>query len=89
MSAEIIDDPATCGHWLINLTICVCSVVSDSLQPHGLQPARLHCPWNFPGKNTEVGCHLLLQWVFLTQGSRPVSLVFPARATTVPLRKPK
>ena len=65
------------------------SVVSNSLQPHGLQPARLHCPWNFPGKNTEVGCHLLLQWVFLTQGSRPVSLVFPARATTVPLRKPK
>ena len=27
-----------------------CSVMSDSLQPHGLQPARLLCPWNFPGK---------------------------------------
>ena len=26
------------------------SVVSDSLQPHGLQPARLLCPWNFTGK---------------------------------------
>ena len=33
------------------------SVVSDSLQPHGLQPTRLLCP----GKNTGVGCHLLLQ----------------------------
>ena len=32
-----------------------CSVISDSLQPHGLQPARLLCPWNFPGRNTGVG----------------------------------
>ena len=44
------------------------SVVSDSLQPHGLQPARLLCPWGSPGKNTGVGCHSLLQGVFLTQG---------------------
>ena len=35
------------------------SVMSDSLQPHGLQPTRLHCPQNFPGKNTGVGCHFL------------------------------
>ena len=27
------------------------------------------CPWNFPGKNTGVGCHFLLQRIFLTQGS--------------------
>ena len=31
------------------------SVVSDSLQPHGLWPARLFCPWNSPGKNTGIG----------------------------------
>ena len=37
------------------------SVVSDSLPPHRLQPARLLCPWNSPGKNTGVGCHFLLQ----------------------------
>ena len=37
------------------------SVVSDSLQSHGLQPARILCPWDFPGKNTGVGCHFLLQ----------------------------
>ena len=43
--------------------------MSDSLQPHGLQPARLLCPWNFPGKNTGVGSHSLLQGIFLTQGS--------------------
>jgi len=37
------------------------SVVPDSLRPHGLQPTRLLCPWNFPGKSTGVGCHCLLQ----------------------------
>ena len=37
------------------------SVVSDSSQPHGLQPTRLHCPWDFPGKSTGVGCHCLLR----------------------------
>ena len=38
-----------------------CSVVSDSLRPHGLQPTRLLGPWDYPGKNTGVGCHFLLQ----------------------------
>ena len=46
-----------------------CSVMSSSLRPHGLYPARLLCPWDFPGKNTGVGCHFLLQGIFLTQGS--------------------
>ena len=36
------------------------SVVSDSLQPHGLQPSRLLRPWNFPGKSIGEGCHCLL-----------------------------
>ena len=36
------------------------SVVSNSLQPHGLQPTRLPHPWDFPGKSTGVGCHCLL-----------------------------
>ena len=31
------------------------------LQPHGLQPTRHICPWDFPGKNTGVSCHFLLQ----------------------------
>ena len=31
-----------------------CSVVSNSLRPHGLWPTRLLCPWDFPGKNTGV-----------------------------------
>ena len=51
---------------------CVCvsrSVVSYSLRPHGLQPSRVLCPWDFPGKNTGVDCYSLLQGIFLTQGS--------------------
>ena len=45
------------------------SVVSDSLWPHGLWPTRLLCPWDSPGKDTEMGCKLLLQGIFLTNGS--------------------
>ena len=45
-----------------------CSVTSDCLQPHGLRPARLDCPWDFPGKNIGMGCHSLLQGIFPTQG---------------------
>ena len=41
----------------------------DSLQPYGLQPANLLCPWDSPGKHNGVGCHALLQGIFLTQGS--------------------
>ena len=47
------------------------SVASDSLWPHGLHPTRLLCPWGFPGKNTGVGCHFLLQGIFPTQGLNP------------------
>ena len=45
-----------------------CLVMADSLQPQGLQHARLLCPWDFSGKNIGVGCHFLLQGIFLTQG---------------------
>ena len=37
------------------------SVISDSLRPHGLQPTRLLCPWDSPGKRPRVGYHFLLQ----------------------------
>ena len=39
----------------------VASVVSDSVQPHRRQPTGLPRPWDSPGKNTGVGCHVLLQ----------------------------
>ena len=40
------------------------SVVPNSQRPHGLQPTRLLCPWDFPGKSTGVGCHCLLQTLY-------------------------
>ena len=43
----------------------------DSLQAFQLQPARLLRPWDSPGKNIGVGCHFLLQGIFLTQGLNP------------------
>ena len=42
-----------------------------TLQPHGLPPARLLCPWNSLGKNTGEGCHSLLQGIFPTLGLNP------------------
>ena len=65
------------------------SCPSDSLQPLGLQPTRLLFPWDFPGKNTGVGCHALLQGVFLTQGSnqRLLSLL-PWKPSSLPLAQP-
>ena len=40
------------------------SVLSNSLQLHGLQPARFFCPWNSPSKNIGMGSHSLLQGIF-------------------------
>ena len=47
------------------------SVVSDSLEPYGLQCTRLLCPWNSPGQNTGLDSHFLLQEIFPSQGSNP------------------
>ena len=70
----------SCGH--------CCSVMSDSLPPHGLWPARLLCPWNFPGDNTGVGCHFLLQGIFPTQGWHPHLLgLLHWQADSLPLQK--
>ena len=48
---------SSCG---VSAWVLSCSVVSDFLWPYGLEPAWL-CPWDFPGKDTGVGCHFLLQ----------------------------
>ena len=46
-------------NYCAQLLLCLCQSFScsDSFQPHGLQLARLLCPWNSPGKDTGVGCH--------------------------------
>ena len=49
---------------------CVCSGTSRVLvfATHGLQPTRLLCPWDSPGKSTGVGCHAFLQGFFPARG---------------------
>ena len=59
-----------CHFWFQSV---IPSIMSNSLWPHGLWLARLFCPRHSPGKNTGVGHHSLLQGIFPTQGSDPVS----------------
>ena len=55
--------------YLSNALMLSCYVMSDSLRPHVLKPTRFLYPWDFPGKNTRVGCHFLFQGILPTQGS--------------------
>ena len=50
----------------------LCPTLCDPMD--WLQPARLFCPWDSPGKNTGVGCHFLFQVIFPVQGSNPCLL---------------
>ena len=52
------------------------------------KPSRLLCPWDFPGKNIGVGCHLLLQGIFLTQGLNLCLLHWQADSLPEPPGKP-
>ena len=47
--------------------------------PVTIQPTRLLCSWDFPGKNSGVGCHALLQGIPRPR-MKPVSLISPALA---------
>ena len=75
------------GHIFVGCCYCLVTRQCPSLlPPHRLQPARLLCPWDFPGKSTGVGSRFLLQGIFLTQGSNlclPVS--FALQVDSLPL----
>ena len=58
------------------------SVMSDSLQPHGLWPARLLSPLKSPGKNTGVREDSLPQGIFPIQGLNLGLLQFAGRVFT-------
>ena len=57
----------TAVRWLLKVKVAQSSL---TLPPRGLS-TRFLCPWSSPGKNTEMGCHFLLQGIFPTQGSNP------------------
>ena len=61
---------------LYSICVCVCCTQScpTLCDPTDCSPTRLLSPWDFPGKNTIVGCHFLLQGIFATQGSNPCLL---------------
>ena len=48
---------------------------------------RLLSPWDFPSKNTGVGCHLLLQGIFPIQGSNPGLLHWQVDSLSLSHRK--
>ena len=61
----------------------------DSCNPMDLQPARLLCAWDSPGKNTEVDFHALLQGDLPGPGIKPISPALQVDSlTTEPLGKP-
>ena len=67
-------NPIFIRYLLLKSTMCcvlclVASVMSNSFWPRELHLTRFLCPWDSLGKNTGVGCHFLLQGIFLTQGS--------------------
>ena len=57
-----------------NLVVLVTQSCPTLCDP--MDPSRLLCPWDSPGKNTGVGCHFLLQGIFPTQGLNPGLLHF-------------
>ena len=62
----------------------------NSLQPPGLQPTKLLCPWGSPGKNIGVGCHSLLQGNLPNPGVTPRCPKLPADSLlSEPPGKPK
>ena len=63
--------------WLILRRPCMRAKSLQScltVQPCGLQPVRLLCPWTPPGENTGMGCYAPLQGTFLTEDSNPYLL---------------
>ena len=60
----------------VNFTLCLRCMLnhfSHVWWPCGLKPTRVLCPLDFPVRNTKVGCHVLLQWIF-PPGIEPMSL---------------
>ena len=63
------------GKVILKFLHCPCCSVAQWCptlwDPMDYSLPRLLRPWEFPGKNTGVGCHFLLQGIFLTQGLNP------------------
>ena len=67
--------------WTGSVLCSVASVLSDSLQPRGLEPARLLHPWGFSRQKYWSGLPCLLPGDLSHPGIEPVSLASPALAS--------
>ena len=67
-----------CNNVCVCVCVCVCARAYTCARyvTSRLQPSKLLCPWDSPGKSTGVGCHALLQEIFPTQGLNPCLLGF-------------
>ena len=68
-NSEVLQTPSFWVFIEASIHVLSHSVMSNSLQPPEQQSARLLCLWNFPGRNTGVGCHFFLHGIFPIQGS--------------------
>ena len=64
---SVLDQACTCMHAKL-LHSCL------TVHRYERKPARLFCSWDSLGKDAGMGCHALLQGIFLTQGSNPCLL---------------
>ena len=69
-------DSVCASRWVMSYSVWLC----------GVEPTGLLCPWDCPSKNSEVGCHYLLQGIFPNVGIEPTS---PAlKADSLPSEPP-
>ena len=57
--------------WCVRVCMLSHSVMCDSFATLWTVAYQAPLSWDFPGKNTGVGCHALLQGIFPTQGLNP------------------
>ena len=76
VAAKVICRPSPqrspCNNWWCCSVTKSCPMLCKPMDP------SLLCPWDFPGKNTGVGCHFLLEGIFPTQGSNSCPLYWQA-----------
>ena len=61
----------TCRTLGMSINCCLVTKSCLTLQPHGLEPAKFLCGWDFPGRKPGVGRHFLLQkgtWGWINLG---------------------
>ena len=67
-SPQLSLEHLTCVGMKVNVLAAQLYLTLRDPTGYSFSPTRLLCPWNFAAKNTAVGCHCLLQEIFLTQG---------------------